>query len=264
MTYMNSVNGTIPNSNLYFNLHGFNIKIFSTSNEFEKSRSELEAFLAEHVHNADDKKSSYIIGTDQKGFTYAFLNTIEEDYLYKLTGEITFSSPIIIKSKGNFSNFYKNLSHSWDKFDAIRFVGGNINTIRNPKQAVLENIEFSDDDVISGKLRINTISNNEQSIEFPITIKDKKAKMSISSFVSGIGNMSKRALGYADSMIKILFKEPQEFSTIMDLFDSVKDIIMLLTRHFNTQFSVYLEQKVDDISSSNTAECKINFVTEIT
>lgn len=170
----------------------------------------------------------------QVGFSYSSNNGIIES-----SG---FGTPLIIKS-----NSYNSEITDWTYFDAIKFIGGNINSLHPPMQAIKnitrrrnnnhnQGVYFYDDSEYSFKLPVVSDDRGELFM-FSVSI-----ETSIESAPS-TRNFDGSSLGNINSYIRLSFSKRKIFNDIEKFFILIKDLVSLLFGMSNVKFDVRLEQK---------------------
>lgn len=250
----NSFDGWIPVDSEYavFAADEYLFHIFSPNPDPDKAYGLLQSFISQN-----STKGDYILAWDTLLHRVAFLNTKGTIDLNEPCQGITLSTPIIIKSCGNTDSFDQVLTHDWKLYDAITFWGGNVNTIRNPKRATISIKERDKEDYYTGVNTINVKPFSEQTHRIPITIREERAEMVISSFSSDLDDHSIREIGYVDSIIRISFETPKQFNEVLKHFNIIKDLIALFTRHSNVKFETILQQRINEDLFFRTAVCKV-------
>lgn len=254
MVIENNFEGWIPVDEKYvaFSAKGFILHIFSPDPDFFAAKALLNRFISQN-----SQKGEYIQAQDTGLHRVAFLNSTNALRLYEPSSGLFLSTPIIIKSSGNTDYFYKSLTRDWEVYDAITFWGGNVNTIRNPKRAILDICKRDDKDYFTGANTINVKPFSERIRRIPVAIRGINAEMVISSFCSDLEYESMREIAYVDSSIKFAFDRPQKLNSITEYINDFKCLIALFSRHSNVKFETTVLQKTNAGLFNQTAICKV-------
>lgn len=169
-----------------------------------------------------------------------------------------FRTPIIVKSSGNADGFCNRLTAPWNKFHAITFYGGSINTIYDPVAAI-EPMNYPE--YFDGIKEIKLRPRNDYSYETYFQIKDKKITLTLSidsDNKKGTENRESCNLRKLDSYICFSFADEQGFEEIERYYVIARKLVAILTRQNNVFFEkVCLSQKVSENKLFETAMCKI-------
>lgn len=209
------------------------------------------------IADRDTKESEFYYG-NAGSFNIAFLRTDEfKPRAGKLISQhCFFSAPLIVKAAGNTADFDSQLATDWNKYDAITFYGGNINSIIRPFKALDPPQQIPSED--DGVREIRTKPWSEYTKVIPMMLNGKHLTMTLSITQSGTkidsDHFGTYSLGELQSFIRLTFDEPQDFDNIVDHCRRIKSLVSLLTRRNNVTFDVYLSQKKDN-KLYKTAEC---------
>lgn len=228
----------------------FKIKVISPDPNPKEANRILRSFIEKHNH-----PKTFISGEASTGHLVSFL--LLENLQY-VPYEIVFATPLILKSYGN-NNVEESFTCGWENFHAIKFYGGNINTIYNPKNAAMEMTDFYNDEVFSGAQKINIRPFQDYTHNLLVSMDDRiNAKMTLSTFSSDCENKDQREIGFLDSFIRFSFQEPQSFGLIPKLFQIISKLISLCTGQKNIRFHTSIQQRKNN-EFFNTANCLFNF-----
>ena len=213
------------------------------------------------LRNNYHKLPHYLLGTDEQYFKVAIFRNLDMEVRSSLSGypSFCFYAPLIIRSGGNASEYYRNLPETWNKYHAISFYGGNINAIYNPAVSIIqptwEEVASS-----SGIRDIKFRSYEEYTKSINCEIDGEKFEFSITVTQKGDRNdpekMGAYNLGERNACIRLVFEKPQDFDTFPKYFNIIQKLVAILTRQNNVTFNAYLCQKrPDDKLLYPTAVC---------
>lgn len=197
-----------------------------------------------HYHN---DSSEFFYGTDNVGKVALFRNSnIQIGFSYNSNNGIIessgFGTPLIIKSKS-----YNPDITDWTYFDAIKFIGGNINSLHPPMQAI-KNITVRRND--SHNQDISFCDDSEYSLKLPVVNDDGSElfifSVSIETSIDtapSTRNFDCSSLGNINSYIRLSFNRRKKFNDIEKYFTLIKNLVSLLFGMSNVKFDVCLEQK---------------------
>lgn len=173
---------------------------------------------------------------------------------------IQFATPLIIKAAGNAVGYYGNLTEEWNKFHAITFYGGNINSLYMPQIAV----EPTD---IKKYLNSNVVREVKMRPweEYPhsigLDIDNEKVELTIFVLQSGEKSdptkLEAYSLGELNSCIQFSFEKAQDSDKIVKYYKIAKSLVAILTKQNNVCFDVYLSQRNSAGQYFPSAYCKI-------
>ena len=201
----------------------------------------------------------YLFG-EYEGTQIAFLRKTEFSTRgLGLDLSIQFATPLIIKAAGNAVGYYGNLTEEWNKFHAITFYGGNINSLYMPQIAVEPtdmNQYFN-----NGARQVKIRPWKEYSHSIELNIDNEKVELTISVLQSGEMNdpikLEAYNLGELNSYIRFSFENAQDSIKIIKYYKIVKSLVAILTKQNNVRFDVYLSQRNSTKQYFTTAYCKI-------
>lgn len=201
----------------------------------------------ERLRHYRNDSSEFFYGTDNVGKIALFRNSnIQVGLSYSHNNGIIesagFGTPLIVKSKS-----YNSEITDWTYFDAIKFIGGNINSLHPPMQAIKnitrrrnsshnQDISFHDDFEYSFKLPIVTDERSELFI-FSVSIETNM------DTAPSTRNFDCSSLGNINSYIRLSFNRRKKFNDIEKYFTLIKNLVSLLFGMSNVKFDVCLEQK---------------------
>lgn len=223
----------------------------------QKELKELHSIHNRIILRNETIESEFIYG-DYSGHNIAMYrnNSFHYDFL-GLNLSIRFGTPFIIMACGNAQGYYDSLTEAWNKFHAITFYGGNINSVFSPRVAVKPNHTFPNED---GNIEIEIIPRDNYTFTKDIELFGQEAQITISIAQSNGNNNSITSgynLGNLNSIIRLSFNNAQGFEKIETCYGIVKAILALLIRENNISFDVYLSQRLSDNFLNRTAICKI-------
>ena len=204
----------------------------------------------------------------EPAFLYGHDESLHQIALYKpspvnqgklgLSFSAKFSTPLVIRSAGNASDFYSKLTEEWSKFHVITFYGGNINSIYDTQNAILH---IRDVDGDRGVTHLEKRDPSEYTMTTKVTIGNVSADLTISVFESPAPKASDNPRSYSfgelNSFIRLSFTSVQDFSTIERYYTTIRTLISILTKQDNVHFEVYLSQRDSEGMYYTSAYCKI-------
>lgn len=206
----------------------------------------------------EDKKS-FVYGYDENLYNIAMLNAsgLKKGKM-GISPIVRFSTPLVIRSAGNASGFYFRLTEDWTKFHAITFVGGIINSIYDPRKAIIQPLAEGKD----GKAKLPQIRDaSEYTKTVKVNIGRECAELNISVMNSGFkqnpGILHAYNMGEMNSYIRLSFDHAQEFDRIEQYILTIKALISILVKQENIRFDVYLSQRDSQGQYVKSAYCKI-------
>ena len=223
-----------------------------------QSEPENQFEVWKRVYSCGEKLPEYLFG-DDGGHNIAIMQNGILNFSFTMTSRvIRFSTPVIIKASGNTDFFYENLTERWDKFHAITFYGGNINSISSPDLVVeLPNYKENDDGTIGIHIRPHTDYTRSINME----IAGEKAILTVSVYQSWsrscTGRRGAYSLGELDSLIRLEFEEAQGFDRIAKYYHIIKNLVSIMIGQSNISFDTYLSQRNKNNEYFKTATCKI-------
>lgn len=212
--------------------------------------------IFERVTSRKSDSSEFIFG-DNSNHRVAILRN--DKFYYDFLGinhSLQFATPLIIMASGNTEGFYNRLTEPWEKFHAITFHGGNINSVYSPRNAVNHEHNFPYDDGTRG---IEILPWNDYTFSKDIKLFGEEAQITISVSQSDGNNNSITSgynLGKLNSIIRLSFNNAQGFEKIEKCYGIVKTLLALLIRENNVSFDLYLSQRLSDNYFYTTAVCK--------
>ncbi|MCL1820397.1 MAG: hypothetical protein FWG36_07060 [Oscillospiraceae bacterium] len=222
--------------------------------------------IGSSVWNIQRRKAEtpeFLFGVDEWNYEIALLRQTDFKDVIGVWNCTSFGAPIVIQSVGNMHGFYEQLTKDWTKFDAIAFVGGNINDVYNPKIVALK--RKSRDEIneyansSSGARTIEIKPFSEYTHTADVIIDEQKIKVTISvSQNSGEENLKTTEIGSLASIIRLEFENPQDFTSIERHYIVIRSALALLTRQNNIGFSVSLHQKNNSGQFVKTGICRVN------
>lgn len=225
----------------------------ATSEETDKS------VVSRRIHSRGIDKPEFLFGNDNHSETAMLCNKLNVDVL-RLSPAIRFAAPIIIKASGNTTYFSSELTCEWNKFHAITFKGGNINSLYNPKMAVQppESDKYLKNDG-SWETKIRPWDDYTHSVDFEMD--GEKVNLTISISHTGESDnpehMESYSLGELNSFIRLSFENPKCFDKIQRYYTVVKSLTAILTMRNNVTFDVYVSQRNAENKYFETGVCKI-------
>lgn len=217
-----------------------------------------EAFNRINSHSTD--LPEYLYG-EHSGNLIAILrnNKFNTDPL-GLDLSIRFATPLIMKAAGNADGFFSMLTQEWNKFHAITFCGGNINSICMPQVAIEppDKNQYLDNNGTK-VIKIRPWNDYSRTVEFEIDKERVTLMISVSQSggMNNAKNLESYSLGELNSFIRLSFDNAQDFEKIEKYYIIAKSLIAILTKQNNIYFQVYLSQRNSDNLYFKTADCKI-------
>lgn len=253
-----SFNGylSVDNDVFAYNISDFIVTLFPAQSDERKRRKAVERIRS---HNTDSPE--YLYG-EQYGHQIAILRKAKfHTGFFKQDSVIRFATSLVIKSDDNTGFFYNNLTEPWDKFHAITFYGGSINSIGNPKKAVepFDPVKYENSDG-AREIKTRPWSDYTRSIEFKIN--EQKVTLTVSASQSferyNDNNFGSYSLGELSSFMRFSFDTAQDFVRIEEYYKIAKSLIAILIGQNNIYFDVELCQRNADNLYFKTAQCIIN------
>lgn len=216
-----------------------------------------EIFSRLEAHNTGGKEILYgRSGIDDVAFMY--YGKANRGSL-NLSPSAKFSTSLIIKSAGNCFDHYARLTDRWDKFHAITFFGGNINSIFNPRIAIIgqkpEELVRADG---AREIKIRPFEDYTQEVK--LNIGGEEAALTLSIAQGGEGNDAEKNgaynLGLLNSFIRITFNTAKGPETIPEYYRILHELISILTRQNNVSFGITLSQLNSNNQLYPSAICK--------
>jgi len=205
----------------------------------------------------------FIFGVDENNYSIALLRKDKFQHPLIFGTNVSFGTPLIVKSDGNMDGFYNLLPNGdWRNFDAITFSGGAINQIYNPKFAAMVSptpegtVEKYDD--FDGAHTIRLKPFDEYTHSCSVEIDGEKADLIFSVSQDGKdGDYNVASLGNLISFVRLEFENPQEFDKIERYYNVVKSMLAIFAAQHNITFDVHLSQKDEDRGFQRTGLCKV-------
>lgn len=257
--YTDNINGYLDadGNEFAFNVANQQVTILPVQNSQNEKNKVIDQFKRNY-HLLPD----YFEGTDDQFFRVAIFRNpdkvIKPNIGYP---SFHFLTPLIIKAGGNASEYYRKLPEAWNKYHAINFYGGNINSIYDPAVSI---IQPTWEEVVSSSgirdIKFRTYEEYTKSINCEID--GEKFEFSITVTQKGDRNnpekMGAYDLGERNACIRLEFENPQDFDTFPKYFNIVQKLVSILTRQNNITFNAYLcQKKPDDKLLYPTAVCYI-------
>lgn len=245
----------IGNIEFTYNIDKFNVSLLPVQeDQYEKYK------VFESIRVANRQIPEFFFGIHQ-GRTIAFLhNGNFNTSILGIDMSIRFATPLIIEAVGNTKDFYNRMSEPWNRFHAITFFGGIINSVFPPNVA-LEPIDIKELLNTNGVRQIKTKSwdDYQQSIDFIFDNEKTNMTISVSQTYEKINNsnFNSYSLGELNSFIRLSFEHPQTFENIAKYYNVMKSLLSILTGQNNIFFDVYLSQRNLEGKYDKTANCKI-------
>lgn len=255
-TNMDSFSGyiKIENSVFAFTLRDQIVTLLPAYSEPDQRGKALDVFSSESM-----KEPAFFYGHDESLHQIAFYkqSAVNQGKL-GLSSSAKFSTPLIVKSAGNASGFYSKLTEEWNKFHAITFYGGNINSICDPENAIFRVRDVDGDRRVT---RLEKRDLSEYTKTTKVTIGGVSADLTVSVFESPApknpDNPQSYSLGELNSFIRLSFTSAQDFSTIERYYTTMRILVAILTKQDNVHFEVYLSQRDLKDMYYKSAYCKI-------
>lgn len=240
-----------------YNANGHIVKLFPV---VESKKHDYASMFGMNIEEDDENDFRYVYGNDEGMHEIALLMK-SSNIKHSMIG-LSFFAPIIIKSCGNASGFYNSLSNDWNKYDAIMFSGGIIDSLYNPKIAALkmpsnEEVREQIKD-FDGARSIEIKPFDEYTHVTNVLINERKIKMMFSvSQSGGEENINTTDLGSLKSFIQLQFDTPQDFITVHKYIRVIKKMLAVFSKQKNIDFDVSLKQRVSDEKYMETGICKV-------
>lgn len=223
-----------------------------------EKRKIYESF--DRIRTRDMDLPEYLFGEDYDGEVAILRNGKFGIGDMGFSPSIKFVTPIIIKARGNAEGFFSMMTEPWEKFHAITFYGGNINSLCDPGLA----IQPPDADKFlkydgAREIKMRPWNDYTRSIDFKIENEKVTLKFSIKQDkgANGIEHQGAYNLGNLNSFIRFSFEKAQHFDSIQKYYKIAKKLIAILTSQNNVFFEVSLSQKNSDGKYFETGICKI-------
>ena len=243
----------IENNKYTYNISNDLVTVLPAQSE---SRRIYESFNCLMTHNTDAPE--YFYGEDDNTKIAILCKGKFVTSPIGISVSAKFRTPIIVKSSGNADGFCNRLTAPWNKFHAITFYGGSINTIYDPVAAI-EPMSYPE--YFDGIKEINLRSWNDYSYETFFQIEDKEITLILSIGLKnkkGSENNGSCNLGELDSYIRFSFADEQGFEEIEKYYVIARKMVAILTQQNNVFFEeVYLSQRDSENKLFKTAMCKI-------
>jgi len=197
----------------------------------------------------------YIVGVDENSHLIALL--VQKDIAATPFAMMSsrFFATIMLQSTSN-----TNFNGPIDKFDAISFTDGTINTVYNPKIAALERV--TEDSVLAhnqdGVRTIKVKPFKEYTHSAGVTIDGENARLIYTITQSGgEDDLLTTSLGSLVSMIRLEFGNPQDLLKISRYYTVIKSLLAFCVKQNNVIFDVALLKKNSKGQYAETEICKI-------
>ncbi len=256
--YTDNINGYLDadGNEFAFNVANQHVTILPVQNSQNEKNIVIDQFKRNY-----DQLPDYFEGIDDQFFRVAIFRNpnkvIKPNIRYP---SFHFMTPLIIKAAGNASGLFDKMPEPWNKFHAITFYGGNINSIYDPAISIEQPTTA---EIFSGfdRNEIKFRSWKDYSKSINCNIDEEKAEFSISVLNTGDKNdpdkMEAYSLGERNSYIQLTFEKSQDFSSIKKYFNIIRKLVAILTKQNNVTFNTYLCQRNTDGLLYRTAYCYI-------
>lgn len=212
----------------------------------------------ERVVSMNDDEPNFIFGT-YCGHKVAFYRKNRLSYgVLRIDKSIRFFPSVIIMASGNTAAFDDKLTDDWDKFHAITFCGGNINSVFAPDAAIKREKEVTKHD---GSGSVEFAPWDSYTLESSCKLAGEKIHITVSVGRSDKSHEKDLTDGYnpatLNSFVQLIFENPQSLDKIEKYYLIVKRLISLLNIADNVCFDAYLSQRQPDGKLYRTALCRI-------
>lgn len=246
----------IDNDVFTYNISNFIVTLLPAQSDDNKIREAVERI---RLHNTDSPE--YLYG-EQYNHQIAILRKVKFNTdPFMLGSVIRFATPLIIKSSGNTGFFYNELTESWNKFHAMTFRNGNINSIVHPDRAVepFDPVKFQNSNGVR-EIKTRPWDDYTRSINFELYGQKVTLTVSVSHSFERYNenNFGAYSLGELYSSMTFSFDKAQNFLEIEKYYTIAKSLIAILIGRNNIYFDVYLSQRNVENKYYTTAECIIN------
>ena len=188
-----------------YSVNGHRVNLLPAFVDAEKEPQGINIFSASSEKSGGEEDYKYIFGQAKSLHQIAFLHSGKFYPKFLSLGD-SFFSPIMIKSSGNSHDFFNKLSKDWSQYDAIRFSGGIIDSLYNPKIAALKRNSCPTND-FDGVYSIQTKPFSEYTHTLSVEINGQKADLIISVSSAIDDNINTTELGSLQSFMRVAVRK---------------------------------------------------------